>query len=220
MNSYRILFLAVPLALGMALLISCAGTSYVADEPESNPNVVVPPWAPPYDNPQFVRYYYLPDIEVYYDVWNQEFVYLDDGNWIFVRSLPPMYAGFDLYNCFVVVLDDHVFEPWMHHQYYVSHYPRYYYHSLYHVTDARDVRGFNENHEKEIRTTPEDRRRYDEVLKNRADREKMPPMTPEKRQPESTRPPQRMKYYGEDIGKHVRVQPQMRKPREIGRTRK
>jgi len=219
MTMRKILLSAAPLVLSAPLFFGCATSDSVYEEPEPNANVVVPPWAPSYDDVRFVRYYYLPDIEVYYDVWNQEFAYLQDGNWMFAPSLPPLYAGFDLYDCFVVVLDRHVYEPWMHHQNYVSHYPRYYYHSVYNVTDRREIRGFNENREREIRLKQEERVQLNQASTNRQEHEKVQP-APQQRKPESTRAPQRMKYYGQDIGKPVKVEKHMTKPRETGQKRK
>jgi len=103
-----------------------------------------PSWAPPYT--PGVRYYYLPDIECYYDLSTQEFVYFNnDGQWEFSQELPPIYAGFDLDNCFTVAIDNNTFQPWMHHHYYVSHYPRYYYRDYYDHSNIPYVRGFNEN---------------------------------------------------------------------------
>jgi len=65
-----------------------------------------PPWAPDYSG---VRYYYLPDIETYYDLANQDFVYLDDGQWLFSSTLPSVYSGYDLFSAFVIALDMNVF---------------------------------------------------------------------------------------------------------------
>jgi hypothetical protein len=220
LSTHNRVFWIAPFIVCMCLFGGCATTGYVEEEPELNANVVIPAWAPPYDDIHCVRYYYLPDIEVYYDVWNQEFVYLQDGSWMFTRSLLPMYAGFDLYDCFVVVLNCRVYEPWMHYHYYVSHYPRYYYHSVYNVTDAHDVRGFNENKGSAIRLTPEEKMRLGAASKNRSEHEKVSPIAQEQGKVESTRPPQRMKYYGEDIGKPVKVERQMMKQRgNIQRTR-
>jgi len=102
-------------------------------------------WLPPGDPAaQQGDYYYLPDIETYYDMRNREFVYIEDGNWVFSPFLPPMYAAYDLRNAFAVMLDYRVHEPWMYHHMYVSHYPRYYYRSMY-AGEARPVRGYNEN---------------------------------------------------------------------------
>src|ERR1041385_8506337 len=51
-------------------------------------NINIPFWAPVYDHVDEVQYYYLPDIEVFYDVPNREFVYMEDGNWVYSPELP------------------------------------------------------------------------------------------------------------------------------------
>ena len=120
-----------------------AGNVYGLTSPPAPGRFENPQWAPPYY--QGVRYYYLPDIETYYDINSQEFVYLYDGQWSFSRECPSVNQGFDLNNCFAVALDVTVFRPWMHHHYYVSHYPRYYYQDYYDHSNIPYVRGFNEN---------------------------------------------------------------------------
>lgn len=212
----------------------CYSTGYVYDDAEVNVHVSVPAWAPPYDDVQHVRYYYMPDIEVYFDLSNQEFVYLQDGSWMFSSSFPQMYPGFDLNNSYVVMLDNQVYEPWMHHHYYISHYPRYYYHSVYNVTDTRDIRGFNENKGKEIRLRQDERIRTDAVSRDRTEprqiapaiqvqnavprirteSEQITPAVQEQRKSVSTRAPQPVRYYGPDVGKPVKVEKQMTRPRE------
>jgi hypothetical protein len=102
-----------------------------------------PRWAPPYYSG--ARYYYLPDIETYYDLASHEFIFLNNGQWNYSSDFPSIYANFDLNNCFSVVLDVNVYRPWMHHHYYVSHYPRYYYRDYYDHSNIPYVRGFNEN---------------------------------------------------------------------------
>lgn len=112
-----------------------------------------PYWAPYCDNPALVRYYYFPDIECYYDVRHRDFIYMVDGEWMFGRTLPRTYGWFDLDNCFVVALNTNVYEPWRHFNYYVSHYPRYYYRTLYsdrYRDHAHPMRGFNENERKVV----------------------------------------------------------------------
>jgi hypothetical protein len=153
------MFVAI-ISFSSVLIQSCSGPVYVTNRPAVVHREVMPPaWAPVYDNVEEVHYYYLPDIEAYYDVWNNEFVYLHDGNWIFTSSLPVYYSNYDVNNSFVVVLDFHVNEPWRHHQTYASHYPRYYYRSAYNnnghnttvinnnttVYNNTNMRGFNEN---------------------------------------------------------------------------
>jgi flagellar biosynthesis GTPase FlhF len=111
-----------------------------------------PDWAPAYDYDDQARYYYIPDIEAYYDLNAREFICLEEGNWVFTSTLP--YANYDIHNAFVVVLDNRVNQPWQHHELYVSHYPRYYYRTVYNspqnTYSYHDMRGFNENGKRNI----------------------------------------------------------------------
>lgn len=127
--------------LFVSLFSACDMYSYIT--PSTQVSYNNPAWAPPYV--QGVRYYYLPDIETYYDLTTQQFVYLNDGQWYFSQELPSIYAGFDLYNCYTVAIDYNTYQPWMHQQYYVSHYPRYYYRDYYDHSNIPYVRGYNEN---------------------------------------------------------------------------
>ncbi|WP_316752387.1 hypothetical protein [Pedobacter gandavensis] len=62
-----------------------------------------PLWGPVgYDH---VEYYYLPDVESYYYVPKQQFIYQDRGKWIFSRTLPSRYRNYDLYNGYKVVVN-------------------------------------------------------------------------------------------------------------------
>lgn len=102
-----------------------------------------PQWAPPYY--AGARYYYLPDLELYYDLSNREYIYLLNGRWRFSPYLPAIYQNYDLENCYCVVLNVQVYKPWLHHQYYLSHYPRYYYRDYYDHSGIPYVRAYNEN---------------------------------------------------------------------------
>ena len=102
-----------------------------------------PQWAPPYYSG--VRYYYLPDLECYYDLSTQEFIFRGNGRWFNSRSIPSAYSDYDLNNCYTVVLSVNTYKPWMRHQYYVSHYPKRYYVDYYDHGNFPYVRGFNEN---------------------------------------------------------------------------
>lgn len=65
---------------------------------------VGPLWGPAgYPN---AHYYYLPDVESYYDVDNSQFIYQDNGKWIHSSTLPDTYSNYDLYGGYKVVLDD------------------------------------------------------------------------------------------------------------------
>lgn len=62
-----------------------------------------PAWGPTGYN--HVDYYYLPDIESYYDVSTGQYIYQDGGQWIFANNLPPRYRGYDLYSGYKVVVN-------------------------------------------------------------------------------------------------------------------
>jgi hypothetical protein len=223
--------------VGIFMLFMCTNRCAVYDQKRGEgANIAPPAWAPYYDNVNRVRYYYFPDIECYYDVWNREFVYLEDGSWMFGATLPPSYSWFDLNSAFIVLLDYDVFEPWMHFHYYVSHYPRYYYRTFYRDNNRdinRPMRGFNENGRASIYNNPrsvsnaENRTtiinndtRNNEINRNENRRElNLNRQYPERRV-EPTRPPQRMEYHGKDIGRPVNVQRNMMRPQRTGNRRR
>ena len=99
-----------------------------------------PVWGPVgYD---YVNYYYLPDLDVYYDVPHGLFVYYDFGRWNFAASLPASYGRYDLYHSYKVVLNDR--NPWLRNTYYRSHYASYREHYQPVIRDSRDNRYFAE----------------------------------------------------------------------------
>jgi hypothetical protein len=111
----------------MFFLQGCGPSTYVVASSDYRQEQTYPDWAPQYDNPGQVSYYYMPDIETYYDVRGHQFIYYDNGAWIYSSHISPMYSSYDLNNSYVVVLDYNVHEPWRNHQDYHSHYPAYYY---------------------------------------------------------------------------------------------
>ncbi len=136
MKYYKKISIAIVLTISAFTFSGCFTPAYVTTSVQySNPE-----WAPPYYTG--VRYYYLPDIEAYYDLSNRNFAYMNNGIWMFGPTLPGMYSSFNLSGAFVVALNTTVYQPWVHHQIYVSHYPRYYYQNVYRNNEAR---GFNEN---------------------------------------------------------------------------
>lgn len=69
-----------------------------------------PLWGPVgYDQ---AAYYYLPDVEAYYNVSRGQFIYLNNGRWIFSSTLPPRYARFNLFDCYKVVINSPT--PYLH----------------------------------------------------------------------------------------------------------
>ena len=80
-----------------------------------------PQWGPVgYDR---ADYYYLPDVEAYYYVPRQQFIYLDAGRWVFAASLPGRYRGYDLYGGYKVVINEP--RPYDHFYDHRSRYSRY-----------------------------------------------------------------------------------------------
>ena len=80
-----------------------------------------PAWGPTgYD---YARFYYMPEIDVYYNVSNKRYTYYDGRRWVSVGSLPRSYARVDLYRTYKVVINDR--DPWHQHPRYKKQYGRY-----------------------------------------------------------------------------------------------
>lgn len=100
---------------------------------------VQPVWGPVgYD---YVNYYYLPDLGVYYDVPRHLFVYYDYGRWNFAAVLPPRFGHFDLYRSYKVVVNQR--DPWLRNSYYRDHYRSYRGRHQVVIRDSHDNRYIN-----------------------------------------------------------------------------
>jgi len=74
-----------------------------------------PVWAPA-DRLE-VQYYYLPDIDVYYDVPHQQYIYLYNRTWIRASVLPSRCRNYNLRNGNIVYLTDYRGNsPYMYHK--------------------------------------------------------------------------------------------------------
>jgi hypothetical protein len=99
------------IAAGIAILITTVMHSQIS----INVNIGSPPsWGPSgYSN---VDYYYLPDIQVYYDLGATQFIYFGNGRWNRCRELPRQYRNYDLFGGYKVVLNDyHGSRPYDHY---------------------------------------------------------------------------------------------------------
>jgi hypothetical protein len=69
-------------------------------------NVGTPPqWGPAgYSD---ARYYYLPDVEAYYDVPSSQFIYHNGASWVRRPALPSRYRNYNLYSGYKVVMADY-----------------------------------------------------------------------------------------------------------------
>jgi len=89
-------------------------------------NIGAPPqWGPTgYTD---VRYYYLPDVEAYYDIPSSMFIYFNGVSWVHRSYLPSRYRNYDLYNGYKVVMTDYRGNtPYTHFKEYKSKYAKGY----------------------------------------------------------------------------------------------
>ena len=95
------------------IFLTVAATKRSEAQVRLNVNVNIgsqPVWGPVgYD---YAEYYYLPDIECYYDIPRREFIYLSGNHWVFSYSLPPRYRNYDLYSGYKVVINEP--RPYLH----------------------------------------------------------------------------------------------------------
>jgi len=80
-----------------------------------------PLWGPVgYDH---VDYYYMPDIDVYYNVPQRQYVYMNSGRWCYATSLPARYRNYDIYRGYKVVINEP--RPFLRNDYYREHFRDY-----------------------------------------------------------------------------------------------
>ncbi|GGF15326.1 hypothetical protein [Hymenobacter cavernae] len=95
------------LALTLGVLLA---SSTAQAQVRVNVNVGAPVWGPAV-GPN-VEYYYIPEIDGYYNIYSQQYVYLDNGYWVSSPYLPPIYAGYDPRFFHPVVIDYRGRQPW------------------------------------------------------------------------------------------------------------
>jgi hypothetical protein len=89
-------------ALGLVLFFAGAAQAQISVRFNLG---VQPQWAPVgYDDTQ---YYYLPDVEAYYDVPNSMFIYYEGNSWVHRSYLPARYRNYDLYHGYKVSMGDY-----------------------------------------------------------------------------------------------------------------
>jgi hypothetical protein len=88
----------------IGLFVSMAGI--LQAQVSVNVNVgTPPPWGP--EGFPSVNYYYLPDVEAFYDVPSSMFIYNSGGVWVHRAYLPTRYRSYDLYSGYKVVMTDY-----------------------------------------------------------------------------------------------------------------
>jgi hypothetical protein len=90
----------------MVVLVMLFVSTIMNAQVSVNVNIGTPPlWGPVgYTN---VNYYYLPDVEAYYDIPSAMFIFYEGGAWVHRVSLPMMYSSYDLYGGYKVVMTDY-----------------------------------------------------------------------------------------------------------------
>lgn len=94
-----------------------------------------PVWGPVgYD---YAQYYYLPDVDAYYDIPRHQYVYQNGGRWVYAASLPGRY-NYDPYRSYKVVVNEP--NPYLHDDVYRSKYGKYkgQYNQQQIIRDSRD----------------------------------------------------------------------------------
>lgn len=95
-----------------------------------NVNVNVARQAPPTwvtDECRDVRYYYLPEIESYYDVYRNEYIVAQHGGWLYTPYLPAAYRWYNPYRGYKVALWDYYGPtPYLAYNDHQVCYPRHY----------------------------------------------------------------------------------------------
>ncbi|MDQ3192239.1 MAG: hypothetical protein M3Q58_11665 [Bacteroidota bacterium] len=112
--------------IGIVLLSPIFYTGTLKAQVNVNVNIgTAPQWGPAgYTE---VRYYYLPDVEAYYDVHTSMFIYYGVGGWIYRTYLPTRYRSYDLYSGYkVVMVDYHGNKPHHNHKVYKNKYKKGY----------------------------------------------------------------------------------------------
>lgn len=106
--------------LGMLLIFSGAAKAQVSVHLN-----IGPAWGPVgYSD---VQYYYLPDVEAYYDVPSSMFIYYEGRSWVRRSYLPSRYRNYDLYGGYKVVMHDyHGRTPYYNHHDYRTRYAKGY----------------------------------------------------------------------------------------------
>ena len=109
-----------PLANFIGTVLAGALALLAAPEAQAQAGVIInigpPAWGP--QVPYGTQYYYIPEIDGYYDLYSQQYIVYDDGYWV---PLPQLY-GYDPYRFHPVVIAYRGREPWCQRAYYHQRY--------------------------------------------------------------------------------------------------
>ncbi|RZL12625.1 MAG: hypothetical protein EOO62_10525, partial [Hymenobacter sp.] len=113
--NFRLRYLAFALGTGLAFAAPTAAQAQVS----VGVNIGLPPWGP--SVPQGTQYYYIPEIDGYYDIYNGTYIVFDGGQWISV----PYLDGYDPYYFHPQPVNYVGAQPWLYIGTYRQRYPQY-----------------------------------------------------------------------------------------------
>ena len=98
------------LLFSFVLMLGFVNTQRLEAQVHVNINIdIQPAWGP--SGYHYVEYYYIPEINVYYDVIHRRYYYPKRGRWISCTYLPMAYCYYDFYSMYKVVLTG-ILKPW------------------------------------------------------------------------------------------------------------
>ena len=109
--------------LMLALCLTAGAFTTTEAQVQVNINIGRQPiWGPVgYD---YVDYYYMPDIDVFYNVPSRMYYYEDRGRWRSSLYMPVRYRSYDIYNSYKVVINNYP-RPYMNIATYRTKYSQY-----------------------------------------------------------------------------------------------
>jgi hypothetical protein len=89
------------------LMITCVLVSILSSNARAQaPNNIMtqPLWGPVgFD---YVDYYYIPDLDAYYNVPGAQYIYREKKRWIIVKDMPVRYKDFNFYSAHKIVMNE------------------------------------------------------------------------------------------------------------------
>ncbi|MCP9767049.1 hypothetical protein EGI22_03945 [Lacihabitans sp. LS3-19] len=122
-----------------------------------NINIATQPiWGPAGND--YVNYYYLPDIDIFYNVPRHKYVFVQNRKWIFSDILPYEYRNYNLYSGYKAVINED--KPYKNAAMYRTKYASYKgNHDLNNIRNSRELKYFENpdhpDHPKWAKTHPQ-----------------------------------------------------------------
>ena len=128
--------------LGLGLMFGSAPVNKMEAQVYVNFNIdIQPAWGP--SGYEYAEFYYIPEVNIYYDVVQRLYYYPSGNRWICSSYLPVSYSYYDFYSLYKVVLNG-ILQPWRYNANHLRLYAHYRYNYLqmpiFYMTDYRYMR--------------------------------------------------------------------------------